>query len=75
VQKAVGEKAIVEINKEKPGKGNFVITVSGYDTPVVELLGMQRPFPALKNLDMEEITGKVVAAVEEAAVEEAAVEE
>jgi hypothetical protein len=32
--------------------------------PVVELLEMKRPFPALKALDMDEIVEKVLAAIE-----------
>lgn len=49
----------VEINKEKPGRGNFVVRVEGKDDPVLELLGMKRPFKALKDLDMDDI-GKLV---------------
>lgn len=30
--------ATVEINKTKPGRGNFVVRVEGKDEPVVELL-------------------------------------
>ena len=63
IAKAVGDKAIVEINKEKPGKGNFVVRVSGVDEPIVELLGLKRPFPPLKALDMDEICDNVVAAL------------
>ena len=48
----------------KPGKGNFVVRVSGVETPIVELLGMKRPFPALKALDMDEISAQVLAAIE-----------
>jgi hypothetical protein len=43
---ASGGTQVVVVNAEKPGKGNFVVRVKG--TPVVELLGMKRPFPALK---------------------------
>ncbi len=49
----------VEINKEKPGKGNFVVRLEGKDEPILELLGMKRPFAALKALDMDDI-GKMV---------------
>ncbi|GAX15940.1 hypothetical protein FisN_22Hh210 [Fistulifera solaris] len=48
-------KASVKINEEKPGKGNFVVRVSGKDEPVVELLALKRPFPALKALDMDQV--------------------
>lgn len=59
----MGDRAIVEINKEKPGKGNFIVTVEGIDEPIVSLLGMKRPFPALKALDIDEINGKILDAV------------
>lgn len=60
----MGDRALVEINKEKPGKGNFVVTIAGSDEPIVSLLGMKRPFPALKALDMDEINGKILKALE-----------
>ena len=50
---------MVEINKEKPGKGNFVVRVDGKEEPVLLLLGMARPFKDLKALDMDGI-GKMV---------------
>lgn len=56
--------AKVEINKEKPGKGNFVVRLEGKDEPVLELLGMKRPFAALKALEMEDIGKSVVEALE-----------
>lgn len=49
----------VEINKDKPGKGNFIVRVEGKDEPVLELVGMKRPFADLKSLDMEDV-GKLV---------------
>lgn len=49
----------MKINEEKPGRGNFVVRVDGREKPVVKLLGMKRPFPALKALDMDEIAEKV----------------
>jgi hypothetical protein len=57
----VGDKSVVEINKEKPGRGNFIVRVNG--EPVIELLAMKRPFPPLKALNMEEICSKVIAAL------------
>lgn len=63
IAKAVGDRALVEINKEKPGKGNFVVSIKGIDEPIVSLLGMKRPFPALKALDMDEIGKKVLEAL------------
>jgi hypothetical protein len=52
----------VTINAEKPGKGNFVVRVGGQK--VVELLGMSRPFPPLKALNMEEVCANVLKALE-----------
>jgi hypothetical protein len=49
----------------QPGRGNFVVRISGREDPIVELLGMKRPFPALKALDMEDIPRQVLAALEE----------
>jgi len=63
IQKAVGKDAIVEINKEKPGRGNFIITISGVDDAIVDLKGLKRPFPALKALNMDDVISKVLAAV------------
>lgn len=54
----------MEINKEKPGKGNFVIRVEGKEEPVLELLGMTRPFKALKDIDMEDIGKMVIEALD-----------
>ena len=53
---AFGE-GVVTVNPEKPGRGNVVVTEDG--EMVVELLGMKRPFPALKALDMEEVIESV----------------
>ena len=55
---------IVPRSYRQPGKGNFVVRVSGQEEPIVELLGMKRPFPPLKQLDMDEICEKVLAALE-----------
>lgn len=55
----------VEINKEKPGRGNFVVTVGS--KKVVELHGMKRPFPPLKALDMEDVVDQVLDAVKKQA--------
>lgn len=57
---------IVQINKDKPTKGNFIVRVEGKDEPILELVGMTRPFKALKDLgDMEEIGKLVIAALDE----------
>lgn len=63
IVKAVGSKARVDVNKEKPGKGNFIVTVSGVDEPIVELKGLKRPFPPLKALDMDEVIAGVMEAI------------
>ena len=52
------------INKDKPGKGNFIVRVEGKeDTPVLELVGMKRPFSNLKSLDMEDVGMMVMEAL------------
>lgn len=51
--------AKVEINKEKPTRGSFVVRVDGVDKPVVELTDLKRPFPALKALDMDAIVSQI----------------
>lgn len=58
-----GSNARVEINKEKPGKGNFVVRVEGREEPVLELLGMKRPFAQLKALDMDDVGKSVMEAL------------
>jgi len=63
ILKGVGSKALVEINKDKPGKGNFVVKVSGTEEPIVELLQMKRPFTSLKALDMEDVIKNILNAV------------
>ena len=59
---AVGNKAEVKINAEKPGKGNFVVRVG--DNIITELIGMKRPFPPLKALDMDQVCADVMKAIE-----------
>ncbi len=54
----------MEINKTKPGKGNFIVKVSGVDDPIVELKAMKRPFSPLKKLDMDELIEKVLEAIQ-----------
>lgn len=65
ILKGVGSKAVVEINKEKPGKGNFVVTVLGIEEPIVELKEMKRPFKDLKALDIGVVVSNILKAVEE----------
>lgn len=57
---AVGSRAKVVINQERPGKGNFVIRITGVEKPLLELKAMKRPFPALKALDMDEVVKQVL---------------
>ena len=55
----------VRINEEKPRKGAFVISMEGKDKPILEMLGLIRPFPTLKALDMDEVVEDVLTAVSE----------
>jgi hypothetical protein len=41
-----------------------VVKIEGTDAPIVELLGLKRPFPPLKALDMDDISSKVLEALE-----------
>jgi len=41
------------------------VTIDGIDKPIVSLVGMKRPFPALKALDMDEISQKILKALEQ----------
>ena len=43
----------IEINKEKPRKGSFVVRVEGSTKPLIELLDLPRPFTKLRDLDLE----------------------
>ena len=40
-----------------------MIRVEGRDEPVIELLGMKRPFKALKDLDFDEVGAQVLDAL------------
>lgn len=62
IAKAVGSFAKVEITKEKPGKGNFVVRVNGGE-PIIELKALTRPFPSLRALDMDEVSQQVLSAL------------
>jgi hypothetical protein len=53
------------IRLPQPGRGNFVVRVAGQEKPVVELLGMKRPFPPLKALDMDAVAAQVLSALGE----------
>jgi hypothetical protein len=66
---AVGDKATVLVNPEPPGRGNFVVRIKDDDNnrePIIELLAMKRPFAPLKALDMDQVSEKVLNAIEEA---------
>jgi hypothetical protein len=56
----------VVINAERPRKGTFEIRVrsaNGDVKTVLSLVGLKRPFPALKALDMDDVGAQVVAAI------------
>lgn len=55
----------MKINEEKPRRGSFVISLEGKDKPILELLGLVRPFPTLKALDMDEVVEDVLTAASE----------
>jgi hypothetical protein len=61
IVQAIEKDTTVVINPEKPGKGNFVVRVNG--EPIIELLAMARPFTALKALDMDDVSQKVLSIV------------
>jgi hypothetical protein len=48
----------------QPGRGNFVVRVSGVGQPIIELLGMKRPFLPLKALNMDEVHQKILQVLE-----------
>ena len=55
----------VKINEDKPRKGAFVISMEGKDKPILEMLGLIRPFPSLKALDIDEVVEDVLTAASE----------
>ena len=65
-QAAVVEKALtaagwsVSINKDKPRKGAFVVTVDGEVAPAIELLGLARPFTKLREYDLDSAVVKIL---------------
>ena len=44
----------VVINATKPRKGSFVVSIEGVKEPIVELLGLPRPFKKLREFNLEE---------------------
>ena len=63
IEKDLGDKATVVINRDKPGKGNFVVKLG--DNTIVELKGLEKPFTALKELKVEDLIEKILTAAEE----------
>jgi hypothetical protein len=55
ISTALSDLCDVVINETKPRKGCFVIRIEGNESPVVELLNLNRPFSQLKALDLEEV--------------------
>ena len=51
-------KTVFEINSEKPGKGNFIISVN--DEILVDLKSLPRPFKALRDLDLVAVAEQIV---------------
>ena len=51
-------KAVVVVNAEKPGKGNFVVSVKGKE--VLGLRALPRPFKALRECDLESVANDVI---------------
>ena len=47
----------------KPDRGSFVVAVRGAAAPIVELRSMVRPFVAMKALNMDDVSARVVAAL------------
>lgn len=62
VKKALPGVSII-INGEKPRKGTFELKIEGSDKPILSLVGMARPFPALKALDIDDVIKQVVDAM------------
>ena len=53
----------VHVNAEKPGKGNFVVSVNGKE--VIALRALPRPFKALRETDLQLLAEKVVKQMKE----------
>ena len=51
----------IEINKEKPRKGAFVVKEEGNEKALIELLDMPRPFTKLKTLDFDTVLAECIA--------------
>ena len=51
----------ISVNPEKPGKGNFVVSVlmNQKTTEIVGLRGLPRPFKALRELDIGSVAEKI----------------
>ena len=66
LQKALqNENVKVVLNEEKPRKGAFVVTIAEpVPAIVLELLNLQRPFPKLKALDIDEVFADTIKALD-----------
>ena len=58
----LGEKAKVKLIPLRGKTGNFVVKVDGQD--VLSMIGLRRPFPELKGLDMDAVNLDVKKALE-----------
>jgi hypothetical protein len=52
---------VVKVNEEKPGKGNFIVTVG--TKQIVALRSMPRPFKALRELNFETLVDDIFKAL------------
>ena len=50
-------------SNDKPRRGSFVVSVVGQPTPVVEMLGLTRPFAKLRALDVAETVNAIVSSM------------
>ena len=54
-------KAEITINSVKPRRGAFEVTVDA--KPVISLQGLKRPFPRLRNADLDAVAADAVKAL------------
>lgn len=59
---AAADITAVAINTDKPRRGAFVVSVNGIDKPIVEMLGLTRPFTKLRELDLDDVVQNIIAA-------------
>ena len=53
-------KIAIQVNSEKPGKGNFIVSVG--DREVLALRALPRPFKALRECDLSRVAKDVIEA-------------